>query len=114
MPTPLPPCEFRVDNGPGRLNVCTAGVYGGQVTDGMCRACLRRGDKPRTAMIAVGDVVERTLSSVGITKELVERITRRPCGCPARQKWLNQWGYARQRELARAVTKAAKIAGFGR
>lgn len=110
----LEPCEYRINNGPGRLNVCTAGVYGGQVTDGMCRACLRRGDKPRTHMIALGDLAEKALTTIGITKERVERITRKPCGCKARQRWMNQAGFAVQRKAAEIVTKAAKVAGFGR
>lgn len=113
MAKPEPICEYRVATPHGQLNVCTAGVYGGQVTDGMCRACLRRGDKPRSHMIALGDLAEKALTTLGITKERVERITRQPCGCPARKRWLNQWGYARQRELAKVVNKAAKVAGFG-
>lgn len=51
--------------------------------------------------IAVGDAVERMLTSVGITKERVERLTRtagtpRGCGCDGRKKWLNETGFAVQ------------------
>lgn len=47
--------------------------------------------------IPVGDVVERCLTRLGITKERVERWTRtagKPggCGCAARQQWLNDVG----------------------
>jgi hypothetical protein len=52
------------------------------------------------------------LSSIGITKELVQRITRKPCNCPARQKWLNQWGYEKQAQVERIVKKAARWYGI--
>lgn len=67
---------------------------------------------PRRKRFALGDAVERTLSAVGITKELVQKITRKPCGCPARQKWLNQWGYKQQERIEQAVNKAAKWYGI--
>ena len=67
--------------------------------------------KPRRRF-ALGDAVETVLSSVGITKELVQKITRKPCGCPARQRWLNQWGYRQQDRLERVVKKAAKWYGI--
>lgn len=38
----------------------------------------------------VGDAVERGLSSVGITKERVEKLTGKPCGCGERKVWLNE------------------------
>lgn len=54
-------------------------------------------------MIAIGDVVERVLTSVGITKNLAARIFGwRDCGCERRKSWLNQWGY-RQQERLRAI-----------
>ena len=51
--------------------------------------------------IAIGDLVERGLTAIGITKERVEKITRtegKPggCGCGARQKWLNDVGFKAQ------------------
>jgi hypothetical protein len=67
---------------------------------------------PRLKRFALGDAVERTLSAVGITKELVQKITRKPCGCPARQRWLNQWGYRQQERIEKAVNKAAKWYGI--
>lgn len=64
--------------------------------------------------IAVGDAVERFLTSVGITKERVERLTRTEgtpgeCGCEGRKKWLNEKGFAVQR-AAREL--AVKVQGF--
>jgi hypothetical protein len=67
---------------------------------------------PRKAWqpVAVGDLVERGLTAIGITKERVERWTRtegKPggCGCEGRKKWLNEAGNkvqiaARKRLLA--------------
>jgi len=63
--------------------------------------------------IAVGDLVERGLTAVGITKERVEKLTRtegKPggCGCGARKKWLNDVGYKAQyaiRDGYRAVQR---------
>ena len=60
--------------------------------------------------IPIGDVVERWLTRIGVTKERVERWTRtegKPggCGCEGRKKWLNEVGNkvqvaARQKLLA--------------
>jgi hypothetical protein len=57
--------------------------------------------------------VERWLTRFGVTKERVERWTRtagKPggCGCEARQKWLNDWGIAVQRQMRRAAQNYAK------
>ena len=87
------------------------------MTDGMCRLCVERGDKPAAIVaiprVAVGDAVERMLSAVGITKELVQEWTRtKDCGCTKRQQWLNQWGYAQQDKLERVLNKAARWYGF--
>ena len=69
--------------------------------------------KPRRRRIALGDAVESMLTRIGITKELVQRITRtKDCGCKARQRWLNQWGYARQAQVERIVEKAARWYGI--
>jgi hypothetical protein len=40
----------------------------------------------------LGDKVEAALSSIGITKERVERWLGGPCGCDERQQKLNQLG----------------------
>lgn len=68
-------------------------------------------------LFALGDAVERLLTRVGITKDRVERWTRTEgapggCGCEGRRKWLNEWGYARQREIAAAIRTAARVGGF--
>lgn len=38
-----PVCEFRVVTQPGQANLCKLGRFDGQVTDGMCRRCIRDG-----------------------------------------------------------------------
>ena len=40
----------------------------------------------------LGDYVEKALTAVGITKERVEKITGKPCGCGKRQEALNRLG----------------------
>lgn len=73
---------------------------------------LPRSARQRHKRFALGDAVERVLTTVGITKELVQKITRKPCKCPARQQWLNQWGYRQQERIEKAVTTAAKWYGI--
>lgn len=56
--------------------------------------------------IQVGDIVERWLTAVGITKEFVEKWTRtegKPggCGCEGRKRWLNEWGNSVQYAVRR-------------
>lgn len=67
----------------------------------------------RRRRVALGDAVERMLTRLGITKERVQAWTRRPCSCPARQRWLNQWGYRKQEQLERVLRKAARWYGIG-
>lgn len=64
--------------------------------------------------IPIGDVVERWLTRVGITKERVERWTRTEgksggCGCEGRKKWLNEWG---NRVQIAARQKLLKVHAF--
>jgi hypothetical protein len=40
----------------------------------------------------LGDMVAAGLDSIGITKERVEQLVGRPCGCPERQAALNAAG----------------------
>lgn len=40
--------------------------------------------------LQVGTVIERALSSIGITSEKVEKFLGRPCGCKRRRDKLNQ------------------------
>lgn len=64
--------------------------------------------------IMVGDLVEKALTSIGITQERVERLTRtagKPggCGCKQRQKWLNEKGIAVQKAIREAAKKVYGI-----
>lgn len=83
------------------------------------RALVSGAEKPptearrRAKLFALGDAVETALTSVGITKELVQRVTRtKDCGCKARAKRLNQWGYVQQQKVARLAKKAARWYGI--
>lgn len=62
---------------------------------------------PARKRFALGDAVERTLSAVGITPERVSRVTGKPCGCKARKRRLNEWGYRQQERLERAIARVA-------
>lgn len=78
-----------------------------------CETCRQRdaerlASTPQQALawkpVMVGDLVEQALTAVGITKSLVERITRTTgkhggCGCSARKRWLNARGLQFQRQL---------------
>ena len=64
--------------------------------------------------IPIGDLVERGLTAIGITKERVEALTRtegKPggCGCAGRQKWLNEVGNKVQVEARNALIAAKKF-----
>jgi hypothetical protein len=68
----------------------------------------------RLPRVAVGDLVERMLTGVGISKERVQQWLRvKDCGCAKRQKWLNQWGYKQQDRIERLLNKAARWYGIG-
>jgi hypothetical protein len=68
--------------------------------------------KPRR--VAVGDLVERMLTGVGISKERVQQWLRvKDCGCAKRQRWLNQWGYTQQDRIERLLNRAARWYGIG-
>lgn len=76
-----------------------------------------RGDaktvKEKPARVAVGDLVETMLISLGITKSRVQQWTRtKDCGCKKRQTWLNQWGYEKQEQIERLLNKAARWYGI--
>jgi hypothetical protein len=61
-------------------------------------------------MVAFGGLVEKMLTGIGITKDRVQQWTRtKDCGCAARQRWLDQWGYAQQERLERLLNRAAKF-----
>lgn len=77
------------------------------------RYATRHAMDRRMPRIAVGDLVETMLTSVGITKERVQAWTRtQDCGCKARQRWLNQWGYEKQSQIERLLNKAARWYGI--
>jgi hypothetical protein len=47
----------------------------------------------------LGDVIERALTHVGITKELVSKWLGKPCQCEERQRRLNQLGWWAKRVI---------------
>jgi len=58
----------------------------------------------------VGDLVEKVLTSVGVTKDRVERLTRTEgvpggCGCEGRRRWLNDKGIQAQKAIRRVLGK---------
>jgi hypothetical protein len=70
--------------------------------------------KHRLPRVAVGDLVERMLTGIGISKERVQQWLRvKDCGCAKRQKWLNQWGYKQQDRIERVLNRAARWYGIG-
>lgn len=73
---------------------------------------------PQWQPLMVGDIVERALTSIGITKSLVERLTRtegKPggCGCGKRKQWMNEQGVKAQVAIRRAAHQYAKTIGIG-
>jgi hypothetical protein len=64
--------------------------------------------------IPIGDLVEKGLTALGITKERVEKLTRtegKPggCGCAGRQKWLNELGNKVQTDARNALLAAKRF-----
>lgn len=69
--------------------------------------------------VDVGALVERALTSIGITKERVEALTRTAgepggCGCDARKKWLTEVGNRVQRTGRDVLLKMRDLYGFGK
>lgn len=55
---------------------------------------------PNAGLLRVGDAVAAGLAAVGITPQLVQRVTgRKACGCKQRQRRLNEAGFAVQRAV---------------
>ena len=78
------------------------------------RVCRPPPPKPDWKPIMVGDLVEKALTTIGITQERVERLTRtegKPggCGCAGRKKWLNEAGAKVQYAVRDAGKAAAKF-----
>jgi hypothetical protein len=70
--------------------------------------------KRRLPRVAVGDLVERMLTGIGISKTRVQQWLRvKDCGCAKRQRWLNQWGYKQQDKIERVLNRAARWYGIG-
>jgi hypothetical protein len=68
----------------------------------------------RLPRVAVGDLVERMLTGIGISKARVQQWLRvKDCGCAKRQRWLNQWGYKQQDRIERLLNRAARWYGIG-
>jgi hypothetical protein len=64
--------------------------------------------------LPIGDLVERGLTAIGVTKERVERLTRtegKPggCGCAGRKRWLNEVGNKVQTDARNALIAAKKF-----
>lgn len=58
----------------------------------------------------IGDLVERGLAAVGVTKERVRRWTGGwDCGCSGRQSALNVYGERLQRRIRRAAKAVASV-----
>ena len=66
-------------------------------------------------MIALGDITERALTSVGITKERVQAVTgKKDCGCRKRQEAMNAWGYRWQNQILTSYQSALYHIGIAR
>lgn len=59
-------------------------------------------------MIAIGDVAERVLRLIGITKERVTAVAGRDCGCKKRQQAMNEAGYVWQGRLLVPVRRVVE------
>ena len=64
--------------------------------------------------VPIGDLVERGLTALGITKERVEQWTRTEgtpggCGCEGRKKWLNEVGNKVQADARNSLIAAKKF-----
>jgi len=93
---------------------CVCRVCGMIVTARKLPVYATCGPSASLPRIAVGDLVERMLTGIGITKEFVRRLTRtKDCGCKTRQRWLNQWGYRQQDRIERVLNRAARWYGIG-
>ena len=82
----------------------------GRLVPNAIRTCPGPRPPVRLPRLRVGDWIEAAASLVGITPERVQRVTRRPCGCKARQRWLNERAAAvaerAEAWLARVIRRA--------
>lgn len=56
--------------------------------------------------MGLGDLIEKALSTVGVSKERVEKWVGAPCGCKERQEKLNQLGFWAMRTLKGFTSRA--------
>lgn len=64
----------------------------------------------RSHLISLGDLVEVVLRWAGVTKDRVQRLTRKSdCGCKSRQRWLNQWGYRQQERVESLLNRMLRF-----
>jgi hypothetical protein len=54
-------------------------------------------------MLAIGDAAERLLRFFGVTKERVQAVVGKDCGCAKRQAAMNELGYRWQRRAMMPV-----------
>jgi hypothetical protein len=53
------------------------------------------------------------LTAIGITEARVLQWTRlKDCGCKARARWLNQWGFEQTARMERLLNRAARWYGI--
>jgi hypothetical protein len=99
-----------VESGDGTCAMCNQKMPGVGVRRNCMALAKARPVGPRIQFprIAVGDVVEGVLLKFGVTKERVQRITRRSnCRCEFRKNWLNNAGYKCQFYAERLVNQLA-------
>ena len=103
----MPLCDF---NNPAL--VCPKCGYRARrlPTERECRPVPEKVWRP----IPIGDLVEKGLTAIGVTKERVEKLTRtegKPggCGCEGRKKWLNEVGNKVQIKARNALVAARKM-----
>jgi hypothetical protein len=115
--------SYRAYNDLGELVcvACGAVSSGEDATSIVCPACaIQREDGPTRPVedfwrpIPIGDLVEKGLTAIGITKERVEKLTRtegKPggCGCAGRKKWLNEVGNKVQIDARNALIAAKRF-----
>jgi hypothetical protein len=88
----LPKCVYQTSDVVDGMIGCSNTkdlIHPGLVPEQFCYECPYRTHKRQ--LTGLGDVVEKGLSVVGVTKELVQKLTgREDCGCHRRQAFLNR------------------------
>ena len=131
-------CNFKSEPNPNGGNTLTC-IECGRVVSSMYKTATARCPKPKpqinnpapydpndpndkgpispSGFINLGNIVSSVLESVGITKELVTKITgtqKKPggCGCKKRQEDLNKMGHTIQEKISDGVNEIKKIVGL--